>query len=224
MTHDASTNPRPRAELFERWAASYDRSVASRSFPFGAHDRVMAAIIEGLAIEPGVRVLELGAGSGLLTERLLAAGAEVIALDRSPAMHEHARRRAPHATRVLGDVTHPGWAAAMPTVDRIAAAFLLHEFPLATQLAVVEAAAARLSGDGPVVLGDVGFTTVEARDEARVQWGPAWDPAEHYWAGTELQQAFLDGWIPGYAQLGEYNGVLTLRRRGPVASGEEVAS
>ncbi len=212
MTRDGATLPRSRAELFERWAAGYERSVAARSFPFGAHDRVLTTIVESLAIEPGMRILELGAGTGLLTEQLLAAGARVIAVDQSPAMHEQACRRALSATRVVADVTQPGWASALPPVDRVAAAFLLHEFPLAVQRLVVEAAAERLSSSGRIVLGDVGFESAEARALSRQRWGAAWDPTEHYWAGPEVCGAFGGNWSSSYAQLGEHNGVLTLQR------------
>lgn len=53
------------------------------------------------AARGGPPLLELGCGSGLLTERLAAAGARVIGVDVSRAMLARARRRcAPHAGRV----------------------------------------------------------------------------------------------------------------------------
>jgi ubiquinone/menaquinone biosynthesis C-methylase UbiE len=51
------------------------------------------AVLREAGIGPGTRVLELGCGSGGFTLSLLAAGAEVTALDLSPEMIDVARRR-----------------------------------------------------------------------------------------------------------------------------------
>lgn len=201
----------PRAALFERWAADYDEFVARRRFPLDAHAEVVACMLEQLALRPGERVLELGTGTGLLTARLLAAGAEVVAVDMAPAMLERSRARAPRADLRQLDVTVPGWTDALPRVDRVAASYLLHEFPLPQQRAVVEAAASRLTPGGWVVLGDVGFETVEAREAARERLGAAWDPDEHYWAGPELREAFGGRWAVAYHDCGRHGGVVTLR-------------
>ncbi len=46
------------------------------------------------ALRPGAkRVLEIGCGTGALTERLVTRGVEVLALDQNPAMLEQARAR-----------------------------------------------------------------------------------------------------------------------------------
>ncbi len=52
-----------------------------------------AAVIAEARLETGVRVLDLGCGSGDLTLHLLATGAEVVALDLSPGMVDVARQR-----------------------------------------------------------------------------------------------------------------------------------
>jgi SAM-dependent methyltransferase len=58
------------------------------------------------------RVLDLGAGTGLLTEVVLRAGHEVVAVDPSPAMLEQLRARLP------GVATEVGGAEAVPLPDR----------------------------------------------------------------------------------------------------------
>jgi SAM-dependent methyltransferase len=52
-----------------------------------------AAALEMLNPQPGELILDLGCGDGVLTERIMAAGARVIGLDASPEMVEAARRR-----------------------------------------------------------------------------------------------------------------------------------
>ncbi|MEQ1728885.1 MAG: methyltransferase domain-containing protein, partial [Vicinamibacterales bacterium] len=45
-----------------------------------------ASILARLAPQAGERILDLGCGDGVLTETLLASGAEVVAVDGSPQM------------------------------------------------------------------------------------------------------------------------------------------
>lgn len=89
-----------------------------------------AAMIQEARIEPGTRVLDLGCGSGDLTLHLLAAGAEVVALDLSPGMVEVARRR----VEIFGDgaiatfVAAPVEQTGLPdaSFDVIVGRFILH--------------------------------------------------------------------------------------------------
>jgi SAM-dependent methyltransferase len=50
-------------------------------------------VVDLLAPQPGERILDLGCGDGVLTERLVAAGCTVVAIDGSAAQVEAARRR-----------------------------------------------------------------------------------------------------------------------------------
>jgi SAM-dependent methyltransferase len=82
-----------------------------------------------------LRVLDLGAGTGLLTDVLLAAGHEVVAADPSPAMLDQFRARHP------GVPVHVGGAEAIPlpdgAVDAVVAGQAAHWFdpePAAAEL------------------------------------------------------------------------------------------
>ncbi len=52
-----------------------------------------APVVELLAPQKGERILDLGCGDGVLTEALVAAGADVVAVDASPEMIAAARKR-----------------------------------------------------------------------------------------------------------------------------------
>src|SRR6185295_16110163 len=60
-------------------------------------------VVELLAPQPGERILDLGCGTGHLTNQIAAAGADVIGLDKSQSMIEEARRLYPDLHFEIGD-------------------------------------------------------------------------------------------------------------------------
>jgi 16S rRNA (adenine1518-N6/adenine1519-N6)-dimethyltransferase len=69
------------AELRGLLARHGIRAVHGRGQNFLADDRVLSAIVEGAGVKPGDQVLEIGPGPGALTEKLLDAGATVVAVE-----------------------------------------------------------------------------------------------------------------------------------------------
>jgi SAM-dependent methyltransferase len=72
---------------FDAIAVEYDR--VRPSYP----DALVDAACDRARLVPGARVLEIGCGTGLLTEMLVARGLHVDAVDPGPSMLEAARRR-----------------------------------------------------------------------------------------------------------------------------------
>jgi trans-aconitate 2-methyltransferase len=60
-------------------------------------------LVELLDPKPGERILDLGCGSGQLTARIAAAGADVVGVDLSPDMIAQARANYPHIEFNVGD-------------------------------------------------------------------------------------------------------------------------
>ena len=115
-----------------------------------AHGRSFGAVAGGYAsLRPGypadvvpfllgdrpLRVLDLGAGTGLLTDRLVQAGHEVVAVDPSPEMLGELAARLPQAETVAGTAESVPLAAA--SVDAVVAGQAAHWFtagPAAAEL------------------------------------------------------------------------------------------
>jgi SAM-dependent methyltransferase len=100
-TRPADTGP-PAAGAGDR-AGAYD---AWYQTPLGAaaHRIEQALIAEAARPLPGERALDAGCGTGIYTAWLTALGLEVTGIDRDPAMLAAARRKAPGARLVEGDV------------------------------------------------------------------------------------------------------------------------
>jgi trans-aconitate methyltransferase len=57
--------------------------------------KMAAGVLDLLEAKPGERILDLGCGTGPLTEKIAAAGAKVVGVDRSPDMVRQAREKYP---------------------------------------------------------------------------------------------------------------------------------
>ncbi|MFE5737008.1 class I SAM-dependent methyltransferase [Streptomyces celluloflavus] len=131
-----------------------DRTLLSSSFgaaavAYAEHrpDYARTAVRWALESAPGLRVLDLGAGTGKLTAALVALGADVVAVEPDPAMLTELRRALP-AVRAL-----PGSAEAIPlpdgAVDAVLAGNALHWF----DMAVAGPEMARVLAPGGVLAG-----------------------------------------------------------------------
>ncbi|RQX09425.1 SAM-dependent methyltransferase [Micromonospora ureilytica] len=110
-------------------------------------DYAQAAVRWALEPAPGLRVLDLGAGTGKLSATLVAVGADVVAVEPDPAMLAELRRAAPAVSAL------PGSAEAIPlpdgSVDAVLAGNALHWF----DMAVAGAEISRVLAPGGVLAG-----------------------------------------------------------------------
>jgi ubiquinone/menaquinone biosynthesis C-methylase UbiE len=77
--------------LLESAPDRYDAGM--RAITLGRVTDLHAAVAVAAATRPEMQILEIGCGTGAVTERLVALGARVTALDQSPEMLELAKRR-----------------------------------------------------------------------------------------------------------------------------------
>jgi SAM-dependent methyltransferase len=125
MSTDSAIPP-SELRFYHRTAAPllYDLVSHAVFAPAGGLRRLRSQALEAMAIEPGMRVLELGCGSGGLTRMLVERGAAVTSVDHSRAMIARAHARAPGATFVESDLARFEPAA---RYDRVIWALVLHE-------------------------------------------------------------------------------------------------
>ncbi len=113
--------------IYSELTENYHRLSASH--PANAlYDR--PTILRLVGTLDGQHVLELGCATGHLTQQLLAAGAEVTAVDRSPEMVRIAHERLHGRVRIhIGDLNAPLTMVADASVDAAVASLVLHYLP-----------------------------------------------------------------------------------------------
>jgi putative AdoMet-dependent methyltransferase len=203
-----------RHQLFDDWAASYDRQLAdaTHDFPLDGYERILDELVHEAAVIPGMRVLDLGTGTGNLAARFVERGCNVWALDFSSHMLAQTRRKLPGVHLIQANLLDEWPIGLEHNFDRIVSAYVFHEFDLGTKLRLLQRLALRhLEGDGRILIADVAFATVAARERARQKWADLWDESEHYWAADEtvVAAATLEVKIH-YRQLSSCGGIFTV--------------
>jgi SAM-dependent methyltransferase len=161
--------------------------------------------VDALEVTAGQRVLDLGCGTGQVTARLLAAGAEVVAVDALPEMLAGARRRASAATLVCGDVNDTDVGGGF---DRVVLSFVLHNFDATGRVRLLRRAATALTPGGRIGVLDWALPTGRPR---RALWRRFLTALEPSPTVPELLNGDLDSDIAAA-------GLQILHRR-PVAGG-----
>lgn len=146
-TPDTTTTPLYRLRLV---STGYDLLNAMLWLP-GGSDRLRRRFVDTMDLRPGLSVLELGCGTGLVTRHLCAAGARVTAVDRVAPMLDATRRRAPSATVVSTDI---GSAEFDARYDWVVLAFVLHELTPPQRAAVLRRCVTWLGPTGKIAVLD----------------------------------------------------------------------
>lgn len=110
------------AEYWSRQARRYDRAALTLN---GRLPDVAAGI--GASLPPDSTVLEIAAGTGLVTEHVAPRATRYVATDREPAMLELLRERVPSVEASIADATELPFEAA--SFDVVVVANLLHLLP-----------------------------------------------------------------------------------------------
>ena len=204
-------NGRRTPDMFDRWAPTYDDmlKLSKDSFPFAGYDTVLDRIVELATPRDGMRILDLGIGTGELAKRFADYNCEIWGLDFSERMLELAAKKIPSANLIKSDIGSRWPEELSCKFDRVVSAYTLHHFNLDEKLQIIRRIMNELIlTKGALVIGDVSFRSFFELGEARKELVDDWDDNEFYWsADTVKMMTRGTGFYVTYEQVSFCGGV-----------------
>ncbi len=198
---------------FDKWAGSYDDGMTADSdtFPFIGYYDLLARTCELVDPRPGLTVIDVGIGTGLLSEELSRRGCTIYGVDFAEQMLSKARSRVPGGTfdRVEVARDHLGQFNSR-RFDRVVSTYFLHHLTRQQQISFIDRAVREnLRPNGKIVIADIGFENEHDFARARDQYYSVWDEDEFYLCGEVIVATLTSRGIKAdYEQVTPCGGLL----------------
>lgn len=199
-------------DAFDEWAASYDQEVErAAGFPFEGYSLVLEEIVRLSAARAGMRVLDLGTGTGNLGLKFADRGCLIWGTDFSEDMLARAQVKLPGAKLLAWDL-RKGWPPELDlTFDRVVSAYVFHHFPLPEKVKLLNTLCKHLSTSGRIIIGDISFLDDEHKEQIKSRFADTWDEEEYWIAAQALPAISQSGLEVSYLQVSNCAGIYSLR-------------
>ena len=180
---------------FDVWAEEYDTSVKLSSedstYPFVGYNEIVNKIYDIVISKSNATVLDIGFGTGILTQKLYQYGCDVYGQDFSSKMIELASNKMPNANLYQGDFTK-GIVKQLKqrSFDFIVATYSIHHLKEDEKVKFLHELLTLLDKDGMILIGDVMFETQEQLEKCREELLDKWDDDEFYCVVSDLTKEF----------------------------------
>jgi putative AdoMet-dependent methyltransferase len=199
---------------FDQWASDYDADVVESdkagSFPFAGYLRLMNEVFEIVNATPRSKVLDLGFGTGVLTQKFYEAGHVVTGVDFSEKMCKIAGDRMPGARLICADFAE-GLPASLhgETFDAIVSTYAFHHILERQKARRIRELMKALKPGGTIVIGDISFANKADKDYCEQTFSDLWDEQESYIVFEDLL-AEIEDLKPCFKKISVCAGILTI--------------
>ena len=199
---------------FDLWADGYDKAVGlsdeENSYPFAGYKEILARIYQIVLAKGKSTVLDIGFGTGTLTQKLYEQGCEVWGQDFSSKMIDLASAKMPNAHLFQGDFSKGLVEPLLQnSYDFIIATYALHHLTDDGKITLIQSLVDFLKEDGIILIGDVAFACRADLVSCQKAAGEEWDDDEIYFVFEELRKAFPK---MKFDQVSHCAGILSLSR------------
>ena len=179
---------------FDLWANVYDETVKvseeSNLYPFAGYKEILNTIFNEVMQKDQAKVLDIGFGTGVLTNELYKNGHVIDGVDFSGQMIAIAQAKMPRANLVEWDIEN-GLPSKLLTkrYDAIISTYALHHLTDEAKIIFIQSLLSLLAADGKIFIGDIAFQTREQLEVCKTASDGYWDDDEFYFVADELSAA-----------------------------------
>ncbi|MBN2833944.1 MAG: class I SAM-dependent methyltransferase [Candidatus Delongbacteria bacterium] len=201
---------------FDQWAGSYDETISksSKGYPFEGYYEVLGYVQNSIEVNVNLWILDLGIGTGLLTNELYRKGVNIVGVDFSKKMIEEAIKKMPKGIFVCYDFNEN-----LPTeitkkkFDYIVSSYAIHHVNDERKLELIKQLSNILSNNGKIIIADIAFENQKHLDLIKSETS-AWDDDEYYIVADNLLKNFeQSGFYARYNQISKCAGVIEIGRK-----------
>lgn len=167
---------------FDAWASKYDLSVeeseAAHRYPFAAYTEILYEVYQQASKTSGVKILDLGFGTGKLSKVFYDEGYSVTGIDFSSKMKEIAKKKVPDARLLVHD-----FSKSLPnevlneSFDCVICTYAIHHLTDQEQITLIDKI---LTLTDLVLIGDVMTRTEHEMRDLSAKESEIWDSSECY--------------------------------------------
>ena len=180
---------------FDVWAEEYDTSVKlsneDNTYPFAGYNEIIYKIYKKVISKSNATVLDIGFGTGTLSQKLYQYGCDIYGQDFSLKMIELASNRMPNASLYQGDFTKGVVEQLKQRLyDFIIATYSIHHLKRDEKVKFLHELLSLLNKNGMILIGDVMFETQKELEKCREELLDKWDNDEFYCVVSDLKKEF----------------------------------
>jgi putative AdoMet-dependent methyltransferase len=171
---------------FNLWASEYDKTVAisdeNNEYPFAGYNKLMNTVLKNISEIQNVNtVLDVGIGTGLLSQKLYILGKQITGIDFSQKMLSKSKIKMQNAKLLLKDITQ-GMPDAIENCkyDIILSTYAMHHIRNDKKAAFIDGLARYLNGNGKIIIGDIMFENEIELRKCKDKFAKIWDDDEDY--------------------------------------------
>lgn len=176
---------------FDNWAKTYENGILNKNhngYPFEGYFNLLKTI-QGVIIKKKFSsILDIGLGTGLLSEYLYHKGIDIYGIDFSNKMIKRAKNKMPNAKLFEHDFSN----LTLPTeikknyFDCIISSYAFHHINNQRKIIYIKKLASRLKKKGLLLIGDISFSDNKEMEKMKKKYANIWDSEEFYFIADEI--------------------------------------
>lgn len=202
---------------FNLWADHYDKTVQlseeSNVYPFAGYKEVLNSVFNEVMQKKHAKVLDIGFGTGILTNKIYENGHQVDGIDFSSKMISITQSKMPQANLIKWNISN-GLPKEIKSnqYDFIISTYAMHHLTDDAKIAFISDLLSHLEHDGKIIIGDIAFKTRAKHDQCRHNNMDHWDSDEYYFVYDEIFDSLHHICNSNYQQISHCGGIVMISK------------